>query len=250
MLSSLKRIVTLTGRNLKEIIRDPVSLIFIIIVPLLLEIIFYFLFRNLTDQFAMKYLAPGIVVFSESFLALFVGLLITLDRGTSFLTRLYVSKARSFEFIFSYALAVLPICLVQSILFFLVGGIIDVSIFSIGMIWAILLSVVTSLFFVSIGILFGSLFNEKAIGGVTSIIITAQSILSGMWFPLEGLNETIIIIMKVLPFKNATMLIQNVASGIGEPFNDFFFPLIIVLSYTIVTFIAAILVFRSKMKAK
>ena len=36
------------------------------------------------------------------FVALFVGLLIAVDRSTSFLTRLYVSKAKSYEFILGY----------------------------------------------------------------------------------------------------------------------------------------------------
>ena len=76
--------------------------------PLVMEILFYFLFHKMTDQFAMKYLAPGIVVFAQAFLCLFTGSLIATDRGTSFLTRLYVSKAKSHEFIFGYALSVLP----------------------------------------------------------------------------------------------------------------------------------------------
>ena len=109
MRESIKRTITLTGRNVKEIMRDPLSLAFTIAMPLFMEILFYFIFHNLTDQFAMKYLAPGIVVFSQSFLSLFVGLLIAVDRGTAFLTRLYVSKAKSYEFIFGYMLAVLPL---------------------------------------------------------------------------------------------------------------------------------------------
>ena len=116
MNSSLKRIFVLTNRNLKEIIRDPLSLIFMIVVPLLLEVVFYLIFHSLTAQFEMRYLAPGIVAFSQSFLTLFTGLLIAVDRETSFLTRLYVSKAKSSEFIISYALAVIPLSLVQSIL--------------------------------------------------------------------------------------------------------------------------------------
>ena len=76
MLNSLSRIITLTKRNLKEIIRDPLSLIFTIGLPLLMEILFYLIFSKLTSQFEMRYLAPGIVVFSQSFLSLFVGLLI------------------------------------------------------------------------------------------------------------------------------------------------------------------------------
>lgn len=250
MKKSLSRIFILTKRNLLEIIRDPLSLVFTLALPLFMEILFYLIFHNLTDQFQMKYLAPGIVVFSQAFLTLFTGILISTDRNTSFLTRLYVSNTKSYEFIFAYALSVLPITIIQSVLFFLVGGIFDTSIFSLNMILAILLSIITSLFFIGMGILFGSIFNEKSIGGVSSIVIVGQSVLSGMWFPLEGLSEGIITLMKILPFKNSTMLIQNMILGINNSFNDFILPLLIVLIYTVIAFVAAILLFKHKMKEK
>lgn len=250
MKDSISRIFILTKRNLKEILRDPLSLIFTLGMPLFMEILFYLIFHSLTEQFEMKYLAPGIVVFAQSFLSLFVGLLIALDRSTSFLTRLYVSKAKSCEFIFSYAIAMLPIVLVQSILFFLVGGIFDSSIFSVGMILAILFSLIPSLFFISIGILLGTVCNEKSIGGVSSIVIAGQSVLSGMWFPLDGLNEGMITFMNLLPFRNATILIQNIMNGANDSFKDYILPLIIVLTYTAISFVTAILLFRKKMKEK
>ena len=249
-MKSLSRIFILTKRNFKEILRDPLSLIFTLGMPLVLEILFYLIFHNLTSQFEMKYLAPGIVVFAQSFISLFVGLLIAIDRSTSFLTRLYVSNAKPYEFIFSYALSIVPIIFVQSILFFIVGGIIDTSIFSFRMILAVLVSVITSLFFIAIGILLGTICSEKSIGGVSSIVIAGQSVLSGMWFPTEGLNEGMIIFMKVLPFKNATILVQNTMNGINDTFKDFILPLIIVLSYTIISFIIAIILFRKKMISK
>lgn len=250
MKQSLSRIFTLTLRNIKEIIRDPLSLVFTIALPLFMEILFYLIFHNLADQFQMKYLAPGIVVFAEAFLTLFTGLLISLDRNTSFLTRLYVSKARSYEFIFGYLLAVLPISIVQSVLFFVVGGIFDTSIFSVYMLISLALSIVTSLLFIGLGILFGCICNEKSIGGVSSIVVVGQSVLSGMWFPIEGLSEGIIVFMKVLPFKNATMIIQNSLLNVPYTFEDFYLPLIIVFSYIVVVLITAILVFKHKMKAK
>lgn len=144
---------------------------------------------------------------------------------------MYVSRAKSYEFIFGYALAVLPIAFVQAILFFLVGGIFDASIFG-------------------VGILFGAICNEKSMGGVSSIIITGQSVLSGMWFPVEGLNQEMVTFVKVLPFKNSTLLIQNVVIGINDAFNDFWLPLITVVSYSVVIIIMAILTFRNKMIEK
>ncbi len=248
MIKSLRRIRILTGRNLKEIIRDPLSLIFTILMPLFMEILFYFLFHGKTDQFEMKYLAPGIVAFAQSFLALFTGILISVDRGTSFLTRLYVSETRSYEFIFSYAIAVLPIALVQAVLFFAVGGIIDRSVFCVGVLAAIPLSIVSALFFIAFGILLGSVCSEKAIGGVASVIISGQSLLSGMWFPNKGLNPVMVKVMDALPFKNTAILIRNPVSGINNAWNDFFLPLIIVLGYAAAVLTIAVLIFSKKMK--
>lgn len=250
MCNSSKRIFILSRRNILEIIRDPLSLIFTILMPLFMEILFYFLFHNLTSQFEMRYLAPGIVVFSQSFLTLFTGILISTDRKTSFLTRLYITKTKSYEFIFSYTIAILPITIIQSILFFMIGGVIDKSIFTLDMIPAILLSLVTSLFFITVGILFGSVCNEKSIGSISSIMIVGQSVLSGMWFPIEGLDSSMVTFMKALPFKNATMLIQNIIIGVNDVFKDILLPLIIVLGYTIISFTIAIIVFKSKMKER
>ena len=50
-----------------------------------------------------------------------------------------------------------------------------VSLFKIEMVYAILLSIITSLLFVSIGILFGSLCNEKSVSGVLSVVISGHS---------------------------------------------------------------------------
>lgn len=200
---SLNRIATLSLRNIKEIVREPLSLIFSLGLPLVMEIGFYYIFHDLTPQFGIKYLAPGIIAFSQTFLTLFTGILVSVDRNSSFLTRLYVSKAKPFEFILGYVFALLPVGIIQSILFFIAGGIIDPTFFSAGMLAGIGVSAITAIFYIGFGILFGSLCNEKSVGGISSIIITGQSVLSGMWFPLEGLSEGFLTIMRILPLKTA-----------------------------------------------
>ena len=249
MRESLRRIGTLTKRNVKEIARDPISLIFILAMPLVMEVLLYFLFHNLTAQFEMRYLAPGIVVFSQAFLSLFMGLLIATDRGTSFLTRLYVSKAKPHEFIFSYALAALPIVFVQSVVFFVVGGMFDPALFGWGMVGGVAMSLVTSLLFIALGILFGSVCNEKSVGGIASIVISGQSILSGMWFPVEGLDGAMMTLMEILPFRNASMAVQNVVNGVGG-FDGVGLPILVVIAYMVATFVVAVLAFKAKMQEK
>ena len=247
MRESFGRILTLAKRNVKEILRDPLSLVFAIAMPLGMEVLFYFLFHGQTAQFEMVYLAPGIVVFSQAFLALFAGLLIAQDRSSAFLTRLYVSRARSYEFIFGYAFALLPLILVQSVLFFLVGGAIDPSIFSVRMIPGVFLSLVTALFYVGMGILLGSVCTEKSIGGIASIVIAGQSLLSGMWFPPESIGKGVLVVMRCLPFKNATDLMQRALTGFSSAW-DFFLPFLIVVGYTVAAFVAAVLTFKKSMR--
>ena len=248
MKDALKRISALTKRNLKEILRNPISLIFLIGLPLVMLILFYYIFHNLTAQFEMRYLAPGIIAFSQAFLTLFVRLLMSLDRASAFLIRLYVTPAGSYEFIAGYVLAMLPISLVQSALFFVTAGIIEPSFFSVNMIWGVLCSLVTALLFIGFGILFGSVCNEKAIGGIASIVISGQSVLSGMWFPLEGINKNVITVMNVLPFRPAAQCRQYIVSGTDAVFDDIIKPLFIVLAYTVVITTAGILVYNAKMK--
>ena len=249
MRKSAGRIVALVKRNAKEILRDPLSLIFMLALPLVMELLFYYIFHTLTTQFEMKYLAPGIAAFSQAFLTLFSGLLIALDRSTSFLTRLFVSGAKPHEFIFSYALTMLPIAIFQSALFFAVGGIVDPSLFSAKMLLCVLISALTSLPFIGLGILFGSICSEKSIGGLASIVITGQSVLSGMWFPLEGLGGGIVTAMNCLPFKNAADLLKNVLNGASDPFADIWRPLLIVLAYAAAAFLSAVAAFRKKMRS-
>ncbi|MBR3289163.1 MAG: ABC transporter permease [Clostridia bacterium] len=250
MRDTVKRILLLAGRNGKEIRRDPLSLLFMMAMPLFMEVLFYFLFASLTSQFQMRTLAPGIVVFAQSFLALFAGLLIAIDRGSSFLTRLYVSPARSFEFILGYAVSLLPFALAQSVLFFLVGGVLDPSLWSLRMLYAALISMIPAVFFIGLGILLGSVCSEKSIGGVASIAIAGQSMLSGMWFPMESLSGGMVTLMNVLPFRNATRLVQNTLSGAADGWADFGQPLLLVLGYTAVVLLLAALVFRHKMREK
>ncbi|MBR7034108.1 MAG: ABC transporter permease [Clostridia bacterium] len=241
---------TLAKRNMKEIVRDPLSLIFLIALPLLLEVLFYCIFHDLTPQFDMKNLAPGIVVFSQSFLTLFTGLLIATDRNTAFLTRLYVCGARSHEFIFGYTIAMIPLTLVQTVLFFIVGGIIDPSILGVGMLRCIPIALLSSILFIGLGILFGSICSEKSIGGVSSAVITGQSVLSGMWFPIEGLNPGMVTVMKCLPFKNATDVMRLALTGGGDPVKDHLVPILIVAAYAVAALVGAIFAFRSKMRSK
>lgn len=244
------RILSLTKRNIKEILREPVSLIFLIALPIAMQILFYYMFHSLTTQFEMKYLAPGLIGFANTFLCLFVAILVANDRQFSFITRIYTTPVTSFEFIMGYLLSAIPFGFVQVFAILLVGVIIDVSLLSLSLLLIFPLSLISILLFASMGILFGSLFGTKAVGGIASIVVTGQSILSGMWFPVEGMSEGFITFMKVLPFKNVSMLFQNVAtpSLMAGQFEGIWLPIIIITGYTLLSVVLSCICFLKNSK--
>ena len=246
-MNGIKRISALFKRNVKEILRDPLSLAFTFVLPEAMLVIFYFAFHTKTSQFEMKYLCPSIIVFAQAFLSLFIGLLISADRDGAYITRLYVSGARAGEFIAGYALSAFPIALFQSILIFATGTIIEPDFFSAYMLIGLLFSVLTAMLFINFGLLFGSLFGVKSVGGAASVVITGQSVLSGMWFPLESLSEGFIGFLKVLPFKNATDLLVGAANGF-EFSDGVAAPLIIVAAYSALIFALAVFAFKRQMR--
>ncbi|MBQ7642503.1 MAG: ABC transporter permease [Clostridia bacterium] len=246
-MSSVKRIYALAVRSLKEILRDPISLVFLYAMPLCMLVLFYYIFSGLTEQFSMKYLAPSMVVFGQTFIALFMGSLMAGDRASSFITRLYTTEIRSYEFVLGYALAALPVSLSQTALFLLVAALIDFSFFSAGLFLCVLFGLVTALLYIAFGLLFGTVCTEKSVGGIASILVTLQSVLSGMWFPTEGMSEGFVNFMKILPFKNGTDLMMSVAE-MNFSFSKVVQPALIVLAYALVVLVAAIFAYAKKMK--
>ncbi|HHU55940.1 MAG TPA: ABC transporter permease [Acholeplasmataceae bacterium] len=250
-MKSVKRILVFTNRNIKEIIRDPLSLIFLFLLPAFMLILFYLLFHKLTSQFQIKYLAPGMISFSHAFLALFISLVISGDKESAFITRLYTTPLRSYEFIIGYVLSIIPIGIIQTLIMLFLGGILEPSFFSLNMLICIPISLISILFFVSFGILFGTLFNQKSVGGITSILIMCQSMLSGMWYPLESMSGGFNTFINVLPFRSGSMLFQNIMIGFDtNVFDNIIKPLLIILAYTVAAWILAIIIYMHKMKEK
>ena len=243
---SLKRISVFAARNLKEMIREPLTLIFMFAFPLFIVALFYSLFHTAAPQFGMSLLAPGMVVFGQSFITLFLGILIASDRSSSFIIRLYTTELKPMEFLAGYEFAMIPVALLQGIVIMAEAVIIDPSFASWNILPAILIGLVPAKLFLSFGVLFGSLCGEKSVGGISSIVVTAQSMLSGMWYPQEGLSGAFVTLMKILPFKNAAMAVSSVATGAVSVENTLY-PTLIVLGYAVVIWIVSVVIYRRKM---
>ena len=178
------RILNFSKRNFKEIARDPLSLIFAVILPLFLLFIFQ-QFDIPNESYNLENFTPGIVIFGFSFITMFTAMLISKDRTTSLLIRLGISPMKPADYILGYMLSIIPIILIQNILFFILAICLGLS-FSINIIWAILVSIIIAVLFIAIGIIIGSVSSEKASSGISSIVVQLVCFTSGMYFPKES----------------------------------------------------------------
>lgn len=237
------RMINFAKRNFKELIRDPLSLVFEIALPLFLLFIFQ-QFDIPAENYRLENFTPSIILFGFSFITLFTATLIAKDRTSSFLIRLGISPMKSRDFILGYIISLLPIVFIQNILFFSTAIIMGLE-FGISIIPTIFVSMIISVFFISLGILIGSLVSEKGTGGLGSIIVQLVCFTSGMYFPKEAMGGVFEFICKVLPFEACLNIIQ------GTLHNDFsnltLTHIIVFLIYFIAVLLLSIIVFKKRM---
>ncbi|MBR3236335.1 ABC transporter permease [Candidatus Saccharibacteria bacterium] len=237
------RMINFAKRNFKELIRDPLSLIFEIVLPLFLLFIFQ-QFNIPAENYRLENFTPSILLLGFSFITLFSATLIAKDRTSSLLIRLGTSPMKSSDYILGYILSLLPIVLIQNVLFFIAAIAMGLE-FTISIIPTVLVSMIISIFFISLGILIGSLVNEKGTGGLGSIIVQLVCFTSGMYFPVEAIGGVFEIICKSLPFEACLTIIQ------GTLHNDFnnltLIHTIVFLIYFIAVILLSIIVFKKRM---
>ena len=236
------RTINFAKRNFKEIIRDPVSVIFAVMLLLFLLYIFQ-QFKIPSQAYKLINFTPGVIIFSFSFLTLFTAMLVSKDRTTSLLIRLGVSPMRPIEYIIGYIISLIPIVVMQSTLIFILAVILGLDL-SINIIFAILVSIPISILFIGLGILIGSLFSEKASSGISSIVIQLVCFTSGMYFEKELLGTTFSKICEILPFSSSLTIIKGVLNknNIISVNN-----IILFIIYLLITLILASVVFNKGM---
>ncbi len=251
----MKKTLLFAGRNAKEILRDPLSYIFCLGFPVVMLIIMSVVNESIPpeagmDIFEIDKLAPGVGVFGLMFTMLFAALQISKDRGGSFLVRLYASPMRAGSFIGGYFLTCMLIALVQYLLCALcsliIGQVSGVSLSIGGLLLSAAVMLIPAALFVGLGVLFGSLFSDKAAPGLCSIIISAGSMLGGIFMDVEGIGGVIYDICRVLPFYHC---VKALRAAIAGEFSEMGGALLIVTLYAAIIAVAAAFAFGGKMKA-
>ncbi len=240
------RMIAFMNRNTKEILRDPINLAFGLGFPLALILLLSAIQANVpVPLFEIKHLTPGIAVFGLSFLTLFSATIISRDRTTAFLQRLYTTPMTSLDFILGYTLPIIPIAVLQSIVCFITAIILGLDI-TVNVLLSVIFIIPCSLLYIALGLLCGSVLNDKQVGGICGALLTNLAAwLSGVWFDLELVGGAFKKISYALPFVHCVDMQRAVLSG---NFADIFPHLWWVLGYSAVLMVAAVLLFLRQMK--
>lgn len=241
------RLSVFSLRNSKEIVRDPLNLAFGIAFPIVLILLFTAIQANIpVNLFEIQSITPGIAVFGLSFLSLFSGMLIAKDRSTSFLMRLFASPLSPSDFILGYALPLLPMAVAQSAVCFGVAFLLGLQP-GINVLVAIAVIAPVSVLYIAIGLLAGSLFSDKLVGGTCGALLTNVSAwLSGTWFDLELVGGTYREIAYALPFVHA---VNAARAAVAGNYTTIPGDLIWVAAYAIAVMAVAVWVFSRRMRS-
>ena len=240
------RMLTFARRNVKEILRDPLNLAFGLGFPLVLILLLSAIQANIpVSMFEIEHLAPGITVFGLSFMTLFSATIIAKDRGSSFLQRLYTTPLRPMDFILGYALPIIPISMAQSAVCYLVALVLGLE-FTVNILYGILSIAPVSILYIALGLLCGSVLNDKQVGGVCGALLTNLSAwFSGIWFDLDLVGGVFKKIAYCLPFVHGVQLQQAILSG---QFDGIAVHIWWVLGYALGFMMIAVLLFLRQMK--
>ena len=240
------RVITFANRCAKEILRDPLNLMFGLGFPIILLLLLSAIQANIpVALFEIAHLAPGITVFGLSFMTLFSATLIAKDRESALLQRLYTTPLKASDFILGYMLPILPIAVAQCIVCYLVAVFLGLPV-TIHILYAVLLIIPIAVFQIALGLLCGSILNSKQVGGICGALLTNLSAwLSGVWFDLDLVGGAFRKIANLLPFVHAVEIERVLISGNFAGITPHIF---YVLGYAIVITIGAVLLFLRQMR--
>ena len=241
----MKAMKAFAGRCRKEVLRDPLNLFFCLAFPLVLLVMFG-LFDIPAAIYRVENFAPGIVIFAYSFVSMSGGLLMAADRESAFFARLSASPMRARDFIAGYTAPLLPLCLLQSLLFYAAAMLLGLEA-GIHILWAVLLSIPVALFYIAFGLFLGAALGQKQIGALFSLFVTVSTWLSGMWFDLELIGSWMALLGKCLPFWYA---VDTGRSALNGNYVNLPLDILVLLLYAAALFGLAVWLFGRRRKGK
>ena len=238
------RSIELVKRNIKEVIRDPLSLGIAVALPLVLLLTLQALGGDETPFLTPTLLTPGIILFGFVMVMFSSAMILSRDRETSLLARLLTTPLRASDFVSGYSLPYLLVAIVQAAVLLAIGAVLgldsDGSLVLVALVLALM-----AVFYVALGMILGALLTVAQTSGAYAVVLIL-TIFGGAWFDLEEIGGVFLTIGDVLPFKHAldaTRAVMADGAGLGDIATDLYW----IGAYTIGAVALAVVTFRRRM---
>ena len=139
----------------------------------------------------------------------------------------------------------IPISVAQCIVCYIAAIILGLDI-TVNILYAVIMMLPVAILYIALGLLCGSVLNDKQVGGICGALLTNLSAwLSGVWFDLDLVGGAFKNISYALPFVHAVDMERAILAG---DFSGIFPHLWWVLGYAVVLLVLAVLMFLRQMK--
>jgi ABC-2 type transport system permease protein len=193
---------------------------------------------------AVNFYAPGIAVYGLMILISTAAEIIAGDREKGFLSRLFTTPARPWDFILGYSLPFIPVVIISTLIYLGVGvalGLTVVGNFG----HAILVFFLMGLCSIGIGMIVGSLVKSESQAGVAWLFIVPMAMISGAWFTVDRMPSVLRSIAGALPFIHAVDASRAVLNG--SSFSAIVLDIYWLAGWAVVLFAAGTALFRRTM---
>ncbi len=193
---------------------------------------------------AVNFYAPGIAVYGLMILISTSAGIIAGDREKGFLSRLFTTPARPWDFILAYSLPFIPVVIISTLIYLGVGvalGLTVVGNFG----HAILVFFLMGLCSIGIGMIVGSMVKSESQAGVAWLFIVPMAMMSGAWFTVDRMPSVLKSIAGALPFIHAVDASRSVLNG--SSFSAITLDIYWLVGWAVVLFAVGIALFRRTM---
>lgn len=238
------RSTELAKRNLKEVLRDPLSLGIAIALPLLLLVTLQALGGEETPYMSPTLLTPGIILFGFVMVMFSSAMILSKDRETALLARLLTAPLRSNEFVTGYSAPYLLVAAMQWVVLMVVGVVLGLTIAGPAAA-VVLVFALMAIFYVALGMILGATLTVAQTSGAYAVVLLL-TIFGGAWFDLEQIGGVFLTVGDLLPFKHALDASRAVMAD-GAGFADIAGDLFWIGGYAIGAVLLAVAAFRHRM---
>ncbi len=208
-------------RQVIKYFRSPARMVATLGQPLLFLLVFGLGFKNIFEAAGagsyIDLLAPGIMVMSVVFTAVFAGIEVVWDRQFGFLKETLVAPVPRFSIMFGKALGGATIAMFQGVIVFGVTLLAGFSPEWAGVIPAFFFLFLLGLLFSAFGIALASkLTDMQAFPIVMNFVVMPLFFLSGAMFPLQGAPTLLKTITELNPLTYGVDMVRGALNGVSQ----------------------------------